>query len=268
MHRHQADRVDRIDRGVRFVADRQPIEMLGDAPERRVAAVLDAPHEPAQLLQILPRLEVPRPAKLVASRRSSRESRRAARPASHDPPRQPARDRRAQRAPAPSGLRHPARRTPPARPARPPPSASRGASRLTPSSDSRTRRERRNAAARRSDVGSARNLSSATASWISVGVEEAEALVDVRRDAATLERRLELAMALARPEQDADVRRPGRTPDAGLAIADRRPTTAAGRSRRRPRSAAARTVSRGDESERDVVVGRADRRSADRVAPP
>ena len=56
MHGHQADRVDRVDRGVRFVADREPLEMFGDARERRVAAVLNAAHHAAQLLQVFARL--------------------------------------------------------------------------------------------------------------------------------------------------------------------------------------------------------------------
>ena len=79
-------------------------------------------------------------------------------------------------------------------------------------------------APRRADwtVGSARYRSSATASCIFVGVEEAETFVDVGRHAAPLERRLELAMAVARSEQNGDVRRLGRPADAGRAIAHRR----------------------------------------------
>ena len=46
----------RVDRGVRFVADREPLEMVGDAGERRVAAVLNAADHAAQLLQVLARL--------------------------------------------------------------------------------------------------------------------------------------------------------------------------------------------------------------------
>ena len=46
-------------------ACRQTIEMFSDPVESGVPAVLNAPHEPAQLLQILPRLELPRAAKFV-----------------------------------------------------------------------------------------------------------------------------------------------------------------------------------------------------------
>ena len=54
-----------------------------------------------------------------------------------------------------------------------------------------------------------------------VGVEEAEALVDVGRDAARLERPLELAVRVARAEQDRDVAGRRRGAAAGVAIADR-----------------------------------------------
>jgi hypothetical protein len=44
--------------------------------------------------------------------------------------------------------------------------------------------------------------------------------VHVRRDALTLQRALELAVRVARPEQDGDVARPGRPGDARLPIAN------------------------------------------------
>ena len=56
MNRHQADCVDRVDRGIRFVADRELFEMFGDPRQRRIAAVLGAPDHRAQLLQVLARL--------------------------------------------------------------------------------------------------------------------------------------------------------------------------------------------------------------------
>ena len=55
-----------------------------------------------------------------------------------------------------------------------------------------------------------------------VGVEETESFVDVGRDAAAIERRLEIAMAVARAEQDRDVGRPRLARDAGHTIADHR----------------------------------------------
>ena len=97
-----------------------------------------------------------------------------------------ARRRRRARAAASGGVR---------RGAAPPPG--RGASRASAASDSRTKRERRNAAARRSDAGSARIADQRDHILDLVGVEEAEPLVDVGRDAARLERALELAVARA-----------------------------------------------------------------------
>ena len=85
-------------------------------------------------------------------------------------------------------------------------------------------------------------------------VEEAEPLVDVGRNAATLERRLELAMAFPRSEQDADVGGLGRTPDAGLPIPNRR-------GRQQPddllggRFGCLAYGLGGNEPERDVLVG-------------
>ena len=52
-----------------------------------------------------------------------------------------------------------------------------------------------------------------------VGVEEAQSLVDVGRQPARFERLLELAMRIARAEQDRDVARPRLARDAGIAIA-------------------------------------------------
>ena len=66
-----------------------------------------------------------------------------------------------------------------------------------------------------------------------VGVEEAQPLVDVGRHAAPLERLLELAVAVARAEQDRDVGRPRGARDAGRPIAHGRAVRAAGRFRRR-----------------------------------
>src|SRR5438477_8220258 len=65
VHRHQADGVDRVDRGVRLVADGEPLQMIGNPRERRVAAILRAADHRAQLLQVLARLPPPRPAELV-----------------------------------------------------------------------------------------------------------------------------------------------------------------------------------------------------------
>ena len=54
-----------------------------------------------------------------------------------------------------------------------------------------------------------------------VGVEEAESLVDVRRDVARVELALELAVRRARPKEDADVPGPCRPGEAGALVADR-----------------------------------------------
>ena len=121
-----------------------------------------------------------------------------------------ARDRRLeQRRAAPAA-------SPVSAPARP------GASSFSASSDSRTMRERRNAAARRFDPGSARYASEREHVLDFVGVEEAQALVDVVRHAAPRQRRLEQAVALARAEQHGDVAGADRPPHAGVAIADGR----------------------------------------------
>ena len=62
MHRHQVHRVDRVDDGVRLVAGRQAVEVRGEPGQREVAAVLEAPHEAADLLDVLarPRRRLPR----------------------------------------------------------------------------------------------------------------------------------------------------------------------------------------------------------------
>ena len=55
-----------------------------------------------------------------------------------------------------------------------------------------------------------------------VGVEEPEALVDVRRQTVPLERLLELAVALARAEEDRDVSGPDRPSHAGRSVTNER----------------------------------------------
>ena len=69
MHRHQIDGVERVDDGIRFVAERELFQVVGDPRERRVAAVLNAADERPQLLQILARLPAPRAACLERVRR-------------------------------------------------------------------------------------------------------------------------------------------------------------------------------------------------------
>jgi hypothetical protein len=64
VHGHQVHGVDRVDGGVGLVAHRQAIDVIGNARQRRVAAVLDAPDQPAELLDVLARLHQPRPAQL------------------------------------------------------------------------------------------------------------------------------------------------------------------------------------------------------------
>ena len=68
MDGHQAHGVDRIDCRIRFVPDRQPIEMVGNARERLITPVLSAPDHRAEFLEVLARLEAPTPAKLVGVR--------------------------------------------------------------------------------------------------------------------------------------------------------------------------------------------------------
>ena len=67
--RHQVHGVERIDHRVGFVADREAVEVRGNAAERRVAAVLDAANQRAHLLQVLARLQQPRAAHLHEIRR-------------------------------------------------------------------------------------------------------------------------------------------------------------------------------------------------------
>ena len=67
---HQVDGVERLDDGVRLVARGQRIDVIGDPRERRIAAILDAADQPPHLLEVLPRLQPPRAAKLVRVGRS------------------------------------------------------------------------------------------------------------------------------------------------------------------------------------------------------
>ena len=128
--------------------------------------------------------------------------------------------------------------------------------RISAPSDRRTMRDRRNAAARRFDVGS-RQISQQRHRVLNlVGVEKTQTLVDVGRHAAPLERRLEFAMALARPEQDA--RCPPAAPSRRtpvVSIAHRRAGRAAGRSRRPTRLGRRRDVLGGDEFPSGLAVG-------------
>ena len=62
---HQVHGVERLEHRIRLVAGGQRVDVIGDARQRRVAAVLDAPDEPAHLLQVLPRLLPARSAQLV-----------------------------------------------------------------------------------------------------------------------------------------------------------------------------------------------------------
>ena len=127
-----------------------------------------------------------------------------------------------------------------------------GASRCSPGSDRRTTRDLRNAAARRSDDGSARNLSSATTSLTSSASKNPRPVVHVGRDAARLERLLELAVARARSEEDGDVRGPDGPADAALPVPHLR-------ARRQPRNLggdrirASAHVGGGDDAERGVA---------------
>jgi hypothetical protein len=53
-----------------------------------------------------------------------------------------------------------------------------------------------------------------------VGIEKAKALVDIRADATLLERRLELTVRVAGPEQDSDIGRRHPARNAGRLVAD------------------------------------------------
>ena len=64
VHRHQVHRVERIHHRVRLVASGQSRQVFGHARHRGVAVVLQPTCHGADLLQVLPRLRKPRPAKL------------------------------------------------------------------------------------------------------------------------------------------------------------------------------------------------------------
>ncbi len=97
-----------------------------------------------------------------------------------------------------------------------------GANSLSAVSETRMKRERRNAAARSSDAGLARNPRSASTSLISSASKKPKPFVDVKGHAPEGERILEQAVALTRSEQNADVARPDGPPNTRLPIADRR----------------------------------------------
>ena len=105
-------------------------------------------------------------------------------------------------------------------------------------SEMRTKRERRNAAARRFDP-RIREIAHQRRDVLDlVGVEKPEALVDVGRNAAHLELVLEFAMARARSEEDRDVPGPRLPGNARLPVADRLLAQDAGDFRRHGRRAA------------------------------
>ena len=78
MHGHQADGVLRVDRRVRLVADGELLEVVGDARQRRVAAVLEPPHHRPELLEVLARLTTRRAAQFEGVRGLAAGSRPAA----------------------------------------------------------------------------------------------------------------------------------------------------------------------------------------------
>ena len=183
MHGHQVDGVERFEDRVRLVARRQRIEVIGNARERGVAAVLNAADEAAHLLDVLPRLLAPSAAQLVGVGRVGDELLDQIRGRNAIHPREPrghvaARllQRRAgrRRRATPGGRRLGAVNAAAARP----PSAPRGGQpgRL---SDSRTKRERRNAAARKIGRGIREEADQRREILDLVGVEEAEPLVDI-----------------------------------------------------------------------------------------
>ena len=209
----------RVDGGVRLVADGEPLEVIGDPGERGVAAVLHAPDHAAKLLQVLARLPAARSAQLEGVRRFARAPRRAARTAPSDRPSAASAARRAgarrgradpRRRAVRSGGTASALRIAPARCRR-----QRARRRVRQAHDPRA--QQRRGAQVRQRIGEIAQQRDGVLDF--VGVEEAESFVDVGRDAAALERRLELAMAVARAKQDSDVRRPRRARDAGRAIA-------------------------------------------------
>ena len=202
-----------VDDGVGLVAAHQLVDALGDPRQRRVAAVLQPAHQAAQLLQVLARLGVAAAAELpgvgaLVQHLVDELGRRqpVGQPA-------PARERLAGEAQQPLILGRQSRPAPAAARRRraPRPPAARAAS--APRSDSRTNRERRNAAAWRWLSGAARHCTSAMTSLTSSASKKPEPLVDVERHADALQLALELAVAVARAEQDGDVARP-RSPGA------------------------------------------------------
>ena len=219
MDRHQVDRVDGVDDGVRLVARGEAIEVLGDAADGGVAAVLHAPHEVADLLQVLARLAEPTAAELEPVGRflehdvhevRRRDAVHQPEPAVHGRPRLPEHglilgveiDLRG------DGV---AERLGEARRQR----LQRGI---------RQAHEARPQHGRRPQVGGGVGEVAQQRHEVLdlVGLEEPESLVDVGGDAPRLERRLERLVTLARPEQDARRRRGA--PAAGRRSACRAPT--------------------------------------------
>ena len=196
--------------------------MVGDPRERRVAAILDAADHAAQLLEVLARLPAARPRELEGVRRFAQHRVEQFRRRQPIDPRQPrgtaarsrsrtrpifvvehARRRRrvgAEHAPRPSSGAEPGavRR----------PTGARGANGGTPRrADPRADRPGIAAARRRPESRPRRKI---------------PALCRRRWHAAPFERGLELAVAVARTEQDGDVRGAGFAADAGRPVPDRR----------------------------------------------
>src|SRR5262245_16139849 len=64
MNRHEADGIAGVDDGIRFVAGREPLDVLSEWWHRRVAAVLDTADHRANFFQVFSRLTHARASRL------------------------------------------------------------------------------------------------------------------------------------------------------------------------------------------------------------
>ena len=229
MNRHQADRVDRVDRRVRLVADRQLVEMIGDAGQRRVAAVLKSGHHAAKLLQVLPRLRPVRSSRLECVGRFGEQQIDQSQSATVDPRTAASADRRAKPRQHSSivlgeepGLRPTLSGSAPAGSCSRIAAASEGASDATPASDRRTIRDRSSAAARRFDMRIREVAEQRHDVLHFVRVEKTESLVDVGRHAARARALSRIRGGCRAIETGRDVCRPRRREPGRSFVANRR----------------------------------------------
>ena len=190
----------------------------------------------ADLLEVLPRLARGAARAARRRRRSRAAAARADRPAARDRPAAASRGTRvADVQEHPTVLVAEQRTAPAARSDRSAPRRGAAPAPPAPASDRRTKRERRNAAARRSDTGRGQIADQRDDVLDLVGVEEAEPLVDVGRNAAAVRARCSNSRWLAR-ERNRIAMSPG-VAGRGTPVGCRGPfpRAACARSRRPPR---------------------------------